>query len=822
MMSYTILWWLLRRHYARVLSMAWVFAVVMLVIVIVDQIVINIDQQIQSQTKPLVGADMLIDSAQPITGGIRETLDEQLAIYGWEYADYVEFYTTVGAEGVEPKLAKVQWVHAAYPWYGEIIVQWLAGEQIDLDPSARWVYLDSETHRLIANADTITLWDSELAVLGIITDLPSAGVSLFDEGRTIIMPYDLVADTKLVEFGSRVEHQIQVRLDRESDGEIIKEYIEDSYGEEYDVDLAQDRVQQLSSLTDQLDQYTSIIIIIAVILSLMMMRTATMTMTRTVRHSMAVMRILGLTRTQTLWVSVSLYSSMFVLGSVIGVIWWWLVFYVLWSVEFAQDFAWSWSVLWTVVGVVLISFVIACWQPLQYLVMTAPLALLKSEQSSLSRRDQLVWLWLLVVWAWMMLLLLTGAWVFALIVTLVMSAVVWVWYWLLLWWFGLLRRIAAKSRVTQFWWYDAIRQTVIPGNQTGLLVGGIIVSLVSFCVIVGVSLSLLERLDISAADQPNLFVLNVRDQDVEAISELDPSSRLYDTILARIQSINGVSLSDYLDTRPSDWGRWNGQYTREFNITSVELESSPVVQGSELVSGWVSMDAEFADGLGVQIWDMITLMIQGRMFDLEVVNMRESVRTGAEPFFYMQLDAEQFADAPRTWFWVTRQPEDQLAQFKIQALEQIWWHLSFVDVGRIVWLVTEISRSIIAVIIWCMAIIILLIIAVSIANNEASALVSKRGYKLYHVLGMTGSDLRTKVGRMMMLYVSVIVLWLVIIVPLALISIYSISSLLNWSSVAIWPMLWWVALTISMVVISYIVFHRRIIDDVVESRGIAE
>jgi len=52
-----------------------------------------------------------------------------------------------------------------------------------------------------------------------------------------------------------------------------------------------------------------------------------------------------------------------------------------------------------------------------------------------------------------------------------------------------------------------------------------------------------------------------------------------------------------------------------------------------------------------------------------------------------------------------------------------------------------------------MAIIILLIIAVSIANNEASALISKRGYRLYHVLGMTGWDLRAKVSRMMMLYV---------------------------------------------------------------------
>jgi hypothetical protein len=74
-------------------------------------------------------------------------------------------------------------------------------------------------------------------------------------------------------------------------------------------------------------------------------------------------------------------------------------------------------------------------------------------------------------------------------------------------------------------------------------------ALVSFCVIVSVSVSFLVRLRISSVDQPNLFVLNVRTQDVDTIKDLDPQSRLYDTILGRIQSVNGISLSNYLDAR---------------------------------------------------------------------------------------------------------------------------------------------------------------------------------------------------------------------------------------------------------------------------------
>lgn len=73
--------------------------------------------------------------------------------------------------------------------------------------------------------------------------------------------------------------------------------------------------------------------------------------------------------------------------------------------------------------------------------------------------------------------------------------------------------------------------------------------LISFCVIVAVSVSFLDRLRISSVDQPNLFVLNVRTQDVAQIQNLDPQARLYDTILGRIQSVDGVRLSDYLDAR---------------------------------------------------------------------------------------------------------------------------------------------------------------------------------------------------------------------------------------------------------------------------------
>ena len=74
-------------------------------------------------------------------------------------------------------------------------------------------------------------------------------------------------------------------------------------------------------------------------------------------------------------------------------------------------------------------------------------------------------------------------------------------------------------------------------------------SLIAFCVITAVSVSFINRLRVSSLDQPNIFVLNVRSQDVPIIERIDTGAKLYDTILGRIQSVNGLGLSDYLDSR---------------------------------------------------------------------------------------------------------------------------------------------------------------------------------------------------------------------------------------------------------------------------------
>jgi len=208
---------------------------------------------------------------------------------------------------------------------------------------------------------------------------------------------------------------------------------------------------------------------------------------------------------------------------------------------------------------------------------------------------------------------------------------------------------------------------------------------------------------------------------------------------------------------------------------------------------------------------MISLFIQWRTFDLQVTSLRKSLRTGAEPFFYIQIDSTQFEQAPRSRFWVTRQNVAELPAFKTQALERVWNHLSFIDIEAIITLVTDISNKIITIILACMSIIIVLILLVSIASNEASALVAQRTYRLYHVIGMTKWQLSQISRRVGILYGLAIIGIIAIIVPITLWFIYDQATILTRSWSTLIPLGIGVGITLAVMIFSYRAFHRSII-----------
>jgi putative ABC transport system permease protein len=621
----TSLFSLLRTHFLRLLSMGMIFALVIIMITLVDQIISSIDQQIASQTKPIVGADMIISSSQPISGDIVDFISTKIPTdNGNIILQSVEFYTTLGQTN-DPKLVQVKGIQPWYPLYGEIDIDYLTGNlnrsgrdallgRPDIgqakSQSLQGVYIDPQTYALInqsgsdqgrAVSTSLQLGSLNLPILGIIKKQASLGFNFLDEGRTILMLYELVAQTKLTDIGSRVQYQLQIKLTDESQWPEIKKAIEAKFDRIYNVSLAAGRVTQLAGIIDQLNQYTSLILIITVILSLTIMSIATMTMTDQIKQAIAVMRILGLTKTKIMLLCVALFGSMFLIAVGVGYGIAYILFAYISQMEIAREFLWQSWWLWKILSIAGMSFLITCRVPLRYLVDTHPLSLLKSTETTITRRDQIAGFLLFLIGSWLILFLLTKKFLFSLWVMIIFILLTFLFFSLINLLFRVLFKKFQKFRSTHFSRFDAIRQTILPGNQTALLVGSLLVSLLAYSVITSVSLSFIDRLRISSIDQPNIFVLNVRNTDIQRIESFDTGAKLYDTILARIQSINEVPLSEYLTTKFGS-GREQREYTREFNTTTRSLANSPLIKGIPLTGWAVSLDENFAKGLGVYIW----------------------------------------------------------------------------------------------------------------------------------------------------------------------------------------------------------------------------
>lgn len=812
----SILRWLFVAHKMRIFAMAVMFAVVVMMISLIDQIVFNIDNQIELQTKPIVWADLIIEDNQPLDTKmlwfLRDMDDVDLV------TEYVEFYTTL-VTNTDPMLFKLQAIQDPYPLYGILKVHDIAWNGFISNPAdylswKQWVYLDAESYKLLWNPITIDVWSLTLDVLGIIQEQANLGFNFLDEGRTVMIHNDLVKSTQLMDYWSRIEYQLQIKVSQSidiSDIELITTRIKEQFGNDIRIIAAQERIWQLWSLINQFNQYISIITIAMVLLVLAAMNIAISTMATIIRSTIAIMRVLGMTKKQVIIILSLVWLSSFI----IGLVWWWIWSYVLFQyvtqLEVAQDFIRINKIFRRVILVSILSFLICTLPSIITLVRTWPLELLQQHQISFS------WMYKYFLLLWYMfgiiaiLLVLTGDVFFSALVVVFFVIVAFVFHTLLYYLFNIWTSIAKQRRSSNFLIFDALRQTILPGNQTSLLVGSLLVALISFAVLLSVSWSFIDRLRISWIDQPNLFILNVKSIDLDNYREYDPSVKLYDNIATRIFAINGESLDTYLDNRFGDSGQ-QSEFTREFNVTTAALINSPILRGDILQTWWVSLDESFAQRLELNIGDRLTLLIQWRYFDQIVTSLRKRISTGSEPFFYMQLDAQEFSLAPRSWFAVTR--VEDLWAYKSWLINLLWNHLSFIDIAQIIKLITDISYQIITVIVACVMLIIILIMCVSIASNESSASLSRQSYQLYYILWMTKNQLIQKSFFIIAAYSAMIIIVLIILLPLLLSYIYSQAVLLTWSWTSFYIIITIVVLSIVITMWSYMFFHTSIIKKV--------
>ncbi len=256
----------------------------------------------------------------------------------------------------------------------------------------------------------------------------------------------------------------------------------------------------------------------------------------------------------------------------------------------------------------------------------------------------------------------------------------------------LLQKLTKTLREKNFQIFDAIRVANKPWNMTFL-------TSISFFIIFAIWFSLLilfwnfnNRLQINLDSDKNFFVLNITPDTYEKLdTKYKPES--FSLIKWRILKINNKTLNEHLGWRPSR------EFTREFNITDNSLSDLAILEWEkEVLPNTVSLDYDFSQSLWLGLWDDILFTIFWLEKTLTVTGIRESRDRSINPFFYFQVNEEEFKKYPKQYFLSSYVQTKDIETTKKYFYDISKWTTTFVEVEKILGELKSISTKVLLVI----------------------------------------------------------------------------------------------------------------------------
>lgn len=263
-------------------------------------------------------------------------------------------------------------------------------------------------------------------------------------------------------------------------------------------------------------------------------------------------------------------------------------------------------------------------------------------------------------------------------------------------------KILKKFRFVKsnFYLSDSLRSTIKPWNLSFLVIFSSLISFVSIFIFFVFSWSFLNFLQNLSWSTRDMYILNVQSSDLEVAWKYFSKDEIFEIVSLKIDEVNKMKLAKFL---------WVSQvpleFSREFFSTTNVLDNK-IISWMPLTSWWVSVDKEFWDSLWLKLWDKITFTVAWLRKTLVVQNFREAVRNWTNPFFYFNLNPDDFLKFPKSYIISYKQSQ------KINGLESILHkeinsNLTFVNTKEIIDLVVWIAQKILLVVYLCLGYILI-------------------------------------------------------------------------------------------------------------------
>ncbi|MGI3038637.1 ABC transporter permease [Vibrio diabolicus] len=593
----------------------------------------RMEQVIVKQGKDALTADAVFVSANPIPDTLLASTENL------ERSTMTRFATMAFSDN-GMQLISVRAVDDNYPLMGELV--------LDNNPSGRvkenQLWLDERIMAQldVKSGDSVTIGDADFTVSGAVLMEPGLSFNPFQQMPSAYIHQKDVEKTGAIQVGSRVQY----RLFLQADDKTLKGLQEDTVLSPSDRWRTQDTASRSNEVFERTTQYLSLTVAIVIIMAATTLVLTCQNYVNSRTQTIAMLKSLGASRR---WIEKWLFIQVTILlisASVVGLLLGSGLEYLLRIPlkDLLPEPLPSYGVtpyLVSFISAVLIT-VPALGIPLLGLIKTPALEVLQQGKAQRSWKRML-----LVLVPVVPLLLLyadnTLVWIVLIgiaVLFVVLAAV----------------SVALTKLFARISTQPAMKLALSRINRTpvtsGLQFGALALSLMLLSII------WLVRSDILAdwertlpADAPNVFALNIGDYELDSYLEtLDKNgvtrSQAYPIIRGRLTEINGQNVKEI-----EYEGEGSDAIRRELNLTWGDRlpEYNDVLAGEWTNKGSVSVEADVANDLGIELGDKLRFVINSQNYDAVVDTIRYVEWRDMKPNFYFIFSSDVMANLPGSY-----------------------------------------------------------------------------------------------------------------------------------------------------------------------------
>jgi putative ABC transport system permease protein len=675
-------------------------------IVALRSVIQSVRLALSGEARALLSADLVISGNDPFNRTVRETIArEARAGRVTAESEAKELPTMVRPADpaiVASRIVELRAVQSSFPMYGTLRLQ--GGHTYSHDflrGHGALVRPELLAQFGLGVGDRIIIGTQRFQVRGVIESEPGRRLGAFSVGPRVLIDYADLESTDLLTFGSRVNHQLLLKVPDAALAALTMDLRQAFANEFVFVRSYRRNEDRMSQDFERAENYLSLVGLVVVILGGIGVSSVARVFVQQKIRSIAVLKCVGGTSHQILAVYLVQVLLLGLAGSLLGVVLAALVVaavpsFVPNSVNMLQiDYGLTRTAVAQGLLVGLLVSLLFSLVPLLEVRHVKPSLLLRQDIPPAPRVDWVKWAAtalvagaLVAVAAWQagslrVGLMLSGGFVCTAVLLYVAGLV-------------LVRAVQPLRYARSFALRQAVLHVARPGNQTRVIL--LAVGLGAFFII-GVralQANLLKDFAIQLGENsPDMFLMDVQPDQRQALSAFiddhngpNGPPRMIPVLRARVVGVRGrdVSLDRYEDVR----GR--GSLSREYTITyRPALEANEQViagqwwDSSTSGGAEVSIEESLRDHFQIQVGDQMRFDVLGRTITATVTSVRRvewrDFRAGGFMFVFRP---GTFDNAPHTFVSTLQAPLDPAARARLQgALVRAFPNVSVIDLREL-------------------------------------------------------------------------------------------------------------------------------------------